>query len=294
MPFLATHKILLSVTGIQDSHITYNPEVYASAGGELFIVALAVSWTLTYFFNHESIVSNPLKDRVGYNNLCVGWDTLPAKIAAGPIFALIIFTYCRFCQLDYWRAQLDPHMSTFRRRAVSIGIGANIISWYCSIGIFAISPQESPLLHTASFVQLVVGSYIGFLCNILEAEPKHLVTGSIPYTVIFGIVCVAFGVCAMTQMYMYDPDTGEKGPVPWYVMGVLDYTYFGFMGTAGQFRPRAPSVGAIYILVSDDDYQCAVASRGKIHLSYEEVQQLNTRGTTVAEGDKSTMVHPRF
>ena len=38
------------------------------ATGEVIFVALAVSWIVTYFYNPAIIESNPLKDRLGYNN----------------------------------------------------------------------------------------------------------------------------------------------------------------------------------------------------------------------------------
>ncbi|CAE7172060.1 KIN10 [Symbiodinium pilosum] len=66
--------------------IVLNPEDYAAASGELLVIAMVLSWILTYFFAPEIIKDNELKRRVGYNNLCVGWDEAPAKYVAAPIF----------------------------------------------------------------------------------------------------------------------------------------------------------------------------------------------------------------
>jgi len=271
MKILVILREVISVD-TDDHHIVYNPESYAAAGGELLVLTMIISWILTYFFNYESIKDNPLKDRVGYNNLCVGWDTLPAKIVAGPMFALIIFVYSRFCQLDYWRAKLDTSMNTMQRNAVSIGIGLNCMSWFLSVGIFSISPQESPFGHTLSFVQLVVFGYIGYVCNIIEARPEHVKKGTIPFVIFFGIVCFAFGVCAMMQMWMYDPKTKQRGPVPWWLMFTFDYMYFACMGLQGFFRPAAPSIGAKYKQVSDDDYQVQLAKRDTSEEEEESAQ----------------------
>lgn len=235
--------------------ITYNPEEYASAGGELLVLTMIISWALTYFFNPTVIEANALKERVGYNNLCVGWDTAPARYAAAPLFAVIIFLECRYMQLDYWRAELDKSLSSAQRSAVGYANFFNALSWFGSIGIFSINPSDWATGHTLSFVQLVVFGYVAFACNFLETDPKYHPPGSWVFTAVFGVVCLLFGVCAMTQMLRFDPLTKAMGPVPWQMMCFLDYSYFACMGIAGSMRPAAPSLSAQYRLVSDDDYK---------------------------------------
>jgi len=251
-------RIVQRVVMLKDSSMLLNPEAYAAAGGELMVLTMMISWILTYFFNYQAIESNPLQDRVGYNNLCVGWDTFPAKFVAGPLFALIICLYARFVQLDYWRSQLDPDMKTHQRYAVLIGMSVNMFSWWFANGIFSIDPHRTPLGHTMSFVQLVVGTYIGYVCNFIEAQYRNYATGGLAFLIIYGIICGLFGVCATMQMVMYDDTKDDKeharGPVPWWLMCTLDYAYFACMGLQGFFRPRAPSISATYELVSDDDF----------------------------------------
>merc|ERR1711953_364373 len=109
--------------------------------------------------------------------------------------------------------------------------------------------------------------------------------------VIFGIVCILFGTCATAQMLLYkggpncpgttyywDKELGNRtfteeemvecrGPVPWWLMCILDYSYFACMGLQGQFRPRAPSLSAQYALVSDEDFQI---NQAKLHGELDE------------------------
>jgi len=258
---LATARVVKRMA-ISNDHcvITYNPEDFAAAGGELLVFAMLLSWFLTYFFNPSVIESNALKDRVGYNNLCVGWDTAPAKYVAAPIFAVIIFVESRYSQMDHWRAQLDKSLSPFQKQAVTVANFFNAISWFASIGIFSIDAAVWPAGHTASFVQLVVFGYIGFLFNFLETHPKHHRPGSHLFCAFFGVVCVLFGICAIKQMVSYDPVTMTRGPVPWELMCFLDYAYFACMGIQGFMRPRAPSIAADYKLISDDDFKLAPES----------------------------------
>jgi len=258
---LATARVLRRMA-INHEHfvIQYNPEDFAAAGGELLVLAMLVSWSLTYLFNPSIIESNALKDRVGYNNLCVGWDSAPARYVAAPIFAMIIFLYSRYSQLDHWRAQLDTSLSPFQKKAVTCANFFSAVSWFGSIGIFSIDAFVWPAGHTASFVQLVVFGYIAFLFNFLETHPKYHRRGSHVFCAFFGVICVMFGICAMTQMIAFDPVTKTRGPVPWQLMFFLDYAYFACMGMQGFMRPRAPSLSADYKLISDDDFKLAPES----------------------------------
>mmetsp|Transcript_84581 Transcript_84581/g.213303 ORF Transcript_84581/g.213303 Transcript_84581/m.213303 type:complete len:265 (-) Transcript_84581:169-963(-) len=255
---VSTATILRSMASFQDhKEITYSPEMYAAAGGELLVISMLLSWTLTYFFAYDVIEDNPLKARVGYNNLCVGWDVFPAKYFAAPMFTFIVFIESRFCQLDHWRAQLDMSIQPFQKRAVMVANVVSATSWFGAIGIFSIDPAYSPTGHTLSFVQLVVFGYVAFVCNFIETDVKYHKTGSWVFCVIFGVISLAFGICAMTQMLLYDEENQVMGPVPWYVMFCLDYSYFACMGIQGFMRPAAPSLNADYKLVSDDDYTVA-------------------------------------
>mmetsp|Transcript_134486 Transcript_134486/g.339712 ORF Transcript_134486/g.339712 Transcript_134486/m.339712 type:complete len:262 (-) Transcript_134486:45-830(-) len=237
-----------------NSQILYQPESYGAAGGELLVITMILSWALTYFFNHDVIESNPLKDRVGYNNLCVGWDTNPAKYVAAPLFAFIIFIESRYCQLDYWRAHLDISLRPFQRTACAISNAVGALSWMGAIGIFSINPMESATGHIASFVQLCIGMYICFACNFIETDVKYHPRGSWVFLGFFTVITIGFGICAMLQALLYDAENNVMGPVPWQVMCSLDYAYFACMALQGPFRPAAPSLTADYKLVSDDDF----------------------------------------
>jgi len=248
-------RILHNMVINQKHHdIKYNPEDYAAAGGELLVLTMIISWIVTYLFNPAVIESNELKSRVGYNNLCVGWDSAPARYIAAPMFAVIIFIESRYSQLDFWRCQLDETATRRQKQAVMAANLFNALSWFGSIGIFSIYAEEWPAGHTGSFVQLVVFGYIAFLMNFVETDVKYHPRGSHLFCGIFGVICILFGACAIKQMVTYDPITKTRGPVPWQIMMFLDYGYFACMGLQGFMRPAAPSLTADYKLASDDDF----------------------------------------
>eukprot|EP00405_Crypthecodinium_cohnii_P012113 CAMPEP_0206430838 /NCGR_PEP_ID=MMETSP0324_2-20121206/7036_1 /ASSEMBLY_ACC=CAM_ASM_000836 /TAXON_ID=2866 /ORGANISM="Crypthecodinium cohnii, Strain Seligo" /LENGTH=293 /DNA_ID=CAMNT_0053896709 /DNA_START=215 /DNA_END=1096 /DNA_ORIENTATION=+ len=235
--------------------IVYRPEDFSGVGAEIFVVVMVISWVLTYFFNPAVLESNPLKDRVGYNNICVGWDTAPARWIAAPIYSSVIVAECRFMQLCIWRAALTPSMTNFQKWTMRIGLYLNSFAWFASIGIFSIDAMESPFGHTLSFVQLVVFRYFAFLLSLVESDPATHPPGSWVFTFLYGVSSIAFGICAMIQMTTYDPETKTRGPVPVYVMMFLDYGFFVFMSTTVHFRPKGALVRADYKLATQAEFE---------------------------------------
>eukprot|EP00930_Biecheleria_cincta_P090983 TRINITY_DN8046_c0_g2_i1.p1 TRINITY_DN8046_c0_g2~~TRINITY_DN8046_c0_g2_i1.p1 ORF type:complete len:294 (+),score=42.64 TRINITY_DN8046_c0_g2_i1:244-1125(+) len=250
----ASYTVLMEILKAGSGTVVCNPENYASVGGELLVLAMAVSWALTYFFDHQLIVDNELKKRVGYNNLCVGWDEAPAKLVAAPLFVLIIWANARYMQLDFWRASLSPTATTWTKTMVMIANMANALSWVACCLIFVVSPREDATLHTCSFVQLVVFGYIAYAANFLETEAKYHPRGSYVFLFFFGLTSLSFGVCAITQFLTYDEETQTPGPIPWYVTALCDYSWFACLGIQGNMRPAAPSLRVTYSLASDDDF----------------------------------------
>ncbi|CAJ1385773.1 unnamed protein product [Effrenium voratum] len=232
-----------------------NPEEYAAAAGELLVISIIISWILTYFFNYGIIADNQLKRRLGYNNLCVGWDEPPAQLVAAPIFVGIIWLQMRYMQLDFYRAALDTSSSAFQDRMVLVANFANCISLIVCILIFVIPPKEKPLSHSLAFVQLVVFGYIAFAANFLECHPKHHPQGSWVFLAVFGMFSIMFGACVVFQLVVYEQETETPGPIPWYITATGDYGWFACLACQGYFRPRAPSVSLDMKLVSDDDYK---------------------------------------
>jgi len=231
-----------------------NPEDYAAAGGELLVIAMVLSWVLTYIYDPDIIKDNQLKRRVGYNNLCVGWDMAPAKYVAAPIFVGIVFFESRFMQLSYQRAAIDPSSNRNEDRIVMIVNFFSTLSWMVCILIFVCDPVENATLHTFSFVQLVVFGYFAYVANFVTTDVKYHPRGSHAFIGIFGLFSLMFGLCAVVQFLMYSEESGP-GPIPWWVTAIGDYGWFVCLGVQGYMRPRAPSLRLDFTLTSDDDFQ---------------------------------------
>jgi len=91
------------------------PEDYYSASGEILVVTGLVSFFISMIWNKEVFESNSLKDRLGYNNVCVTWDEPPALYIAPIIFAPAIYFSVRYAVLDYIRAAVDPNLAQWKK-----------------------------------------------------------------------------------------------------------------------------------------------------------------------------------
>ena len=161
----------------------HNPEDYMKASGECLAILFATCWLVTYITeptHHGQLlwVSNPIHDRVGYNNVCVGMDAAPATYFAQVIFPGCIYLMGRFAWTDAQRTHLLKDFMSPRQYYVSLASMWLYVFSYCTFAlVFVISPMEGTgdmhdqpfesiadakasnhsyvWAHTCSFLQLV-------------------------------------------------------------------------------------------------------------------------------------------
>ena len=73
----------------------------------MFILMIIVCWMITLRYSPEIIEKNGLKDIIGYDNLCVGFDAPPARYVAVPMQVMMAVLACRYSSLDTTRAALE-------------------------------------------------------------------------------------------------------------------------------------------------------------------------------------------
>jgi len=230
------------------------PEIYSAAGGEILVITIIISWIISGIVNPDLFHDNPLKDAVGYNNLCVGWDVPPATYVAAPLYGLLIHFHIRYMHLDLLRAELSTHLTPKQVLAVKIANFITVVGYCGSSLIFVIQPTVSPMGHSIAFIQLILCGWIGYAANFYETKDEDKAKGAWIFLIVFGLVSVAFSAMAIFQLVTYDKETGTMGPIPWYVTAGADYLWFGCSAVKGQFRPAGASIGFTYKLVSDRDY----------------------------------------
>jgi len=194
------------------------PDVYLEAYFEMFIITMAVSWTLTLMYNPNVLASNRLKDMVGYNNLCVGFDTEPARTVATPLFALMAYFGIRYVALDGIIAEMR---SRDHRKAFSFTPGMNKWKQTCKFAFgmlclalpmllvitptsnLAQQPQRDDLtMHFGIFVVFILVTWVMILIKFIEAS--HLTFYSKLWFGYFSFLTWGVMILGRTSVGSYD------------------------------------------------------------------------------------------
>ena len=105
-----------------------DPEFFLEASFETFILMLVVCWVMTYFFNWNIIFKrNLLFDIVGYNNLCVGFDTAPAFYVAQPLMVVQAYFAVRYAALDIMRSSMLVNQGRLTKPYHVFTVFANVV-----------------------------------------------------------------------------------------------------------------------------------------------------------------------
>lgn len=237
-------QILRNGIEVSSDHtfLRYRPELYAAAGGELFVLVMLVGWVLTFAFEFDVLESNPLKDRFGYNNLIVGWITLPARYVAAPLFGLIVWCEGRFMMLDYWRASLNTNLTDTKKHVIWAINLLTAFGWFASSLIFVVPPASSPAVHTAAYVQLVMFNYIAYAANFYELPQGTHPRGSWVFLAIYGVTAFTLFCLCIAVVADYDESANTRGSIPWGLVAFFDYGWFACLGFQGFMRPKAGDV----------------------------------------------------
>lgn len=216
-----------------DGMIVY-PQLYLKAAGESIVLALVLSWILTAIYHPDTIAANKLKNVVGYNNPCVGWDFPPAVYVALPLTVMCSYFSWRYANLDgiltgiVWSGNGRPRWTAVLCVVTDYAYG---ISTTLLPLLFILGPtDENWPVHTAIFVQWIFFRYFVVLSNILEASWDGIPVA--PYIKVFawvyGIISCSLPLIYLYAglVYIYEGRTGLDPPIPWWFTWSVDYGWF--------------------------------------------------------------------
>jgi hypothetical protein len=221
------------------------PELYLKAGGEVLFLLMAFSWVTTLIWNYPVVENNPLLTRLGYNNLCVGFDTIPARYVAQFVFIPSAYFCVRYAWTDLERTEIVKGRLTG---------GVVTFSWIADIlfilsvalfgEVFVMPPNQTPeasessmvWMHSCMFLQYIFIRFVVVLSNVFEA--KAVSTASWIFTGVYGFVSVVFPACVVINYIWYD--MGYRQPlIPWYCTMTVDYIWFLCLPATSVFLPEA-------------------------------------------------------
>lgn len=244
---LPTSIMSALVAAFNPDKVRVYPETYLAAAGQALAIMFAVSWSLTLAFNSDVIDSNPLKDRIGYNNLCVGFDTPPAVWIAQVLFIPCAYLCYQFALYDWKRTSLIRERLTPTQILFS---QATDIMFVISVSVFSlvfvVSPFVSHWAHSLAFIQYIIIRFLTVSANFYEHA--NVPPASKNYLKVYGVLSFLFPFALIVD-YMYFDTAQDAGNtdvdapfIPWWITAGLDYGWFACLALSQKFLPLGESL----------------------------------------------------
>lgn len=234
---------------------------YMKAGGEVLVSILGICWIVTYFTQPQVIAMNPLKERLGYNNVCVGLDSKPAAYVAAFLWPIVSYFNIRAAWImAVTEMNLEAkHTSTSAKCVTIFASFINLVST-CVLAILFLFPPEPDVravwIHTSIYVFFIIGRLFGiavqYYRNYLDDDPdqtdlKNTKTSEWIFLYVYTGVSLALPVLFLVNYSWYDlyrkPDVdGDEPLIPWYITFTLDYTWLACVGCTTKFLPAQTSL----------------------------------------------------
>ena len=258
------------------------PELYLDASFEVFLFMIACTWITTCIWNPNILLAskggNRINDIFAYNNVCVGFDTPPARYVAQPLFALQSFLGVRFGNLDLlrlhleWRAgRVDKPVAYFNATMDILFMGTMLL-WPM---LLIITPDAGGFglnYHFYVYVIFVVIMYLTILAQFSTAPKEVIPLISKIWVGVYGgwtLLLLLIGFvgfngydykrCPSDEVKLFyangtHAEYCQQDPaIPVGLMSVLDYGWFILLLFATPLLPYSPALNVPISLVIDEN-----------------------------------------
>eukprot|EP00931_Biecheleriopsis_adriatica_P075542 TRINITY_DN49383_c0_g1_i1.p1 TRINITY_DN49383_c0_g1~~TRINITY_DN49383_c0_g1_i1.p1 ORF type:complete len:574 (-),score=71.37 TRINITY_DN49383_c0_g1_i1:111-1832(-) len=226
-------------------------ELWLAATGECFVLCIFSSWVVTSLFNPGIFRDNILRTLVGYNNLCVGFDSAPARYIAMPLLVLQAVLANRYAYLDTIR--LNAERGTITECQYMFGKIANSVFalWMLCFPMLLViladfNSWASTKIHLYLFMATLFIMWMMIAGNIYEAD--ELTVGTKIWFALFTAHTLALPVVGIIDILNFHPDLDSSliytiryerphPAVPWPVTAYLDYGWFIMLLLTVLFLP---------------------------------------------------------
>jgi len=247
-------KLLKVLSSLRDNADTFivNPRDYISAASEVLGICACISWLLAIASGAEHIKNNPLKDRLGYNNVCVAWDAPPAIYVAPVFFVFIAYLVIRYVYFDQMLCNLDESMPVWKNRLFLCVNVYLAFAFIMVILIFVVDPFVNATIHSCLFMNIMVAVLSQNLANAYQSAELCTLKTKV-YLAVLSVDTFGFLLCAVIQLGTYDETTKTRGPIPWFVVQTFDILWFICVFVGGKFMPDAGNVQFVCSYVAPPD-----------------------------------------
>jgi hypothetical protein len=218
------------------------PGLYLRASNELISVALLICWAITALARPDVIANNQLKNYVGYNNPCVGWDMPPAQYVGLLIAVLMSHLAWAYAGLDAARTQLrdDDGRVSPKEAMCLVADYAFALSQTVFCLLFVVGPPDDAWgWHTFIFVQFIFCRYLVNLANYFEAPPAVRRREHKAFIIVYGVVSLVLPLLYLVNITVYEAKgrTGVDPVLPWWITCVVDYAWVACSAFSTRMLP---------------------------------------------------------
>ena len=239
-----------------------DPNIYLKAAGETLGLALAIGWIVSLIFLPEVIKSNPLKDRLGYNNVCVGWDMPPASYFAMVPVAMTVYLGLRFVFVSIMKydLMLENGLLSERKHKLSTLASKLFGITYCGVPvILVVTPKQHVWWHTVLFIAIIYTRLAAVLASFWTTKGSLDSLANKIFLGTYTVVSIVFPIMIFWQFFLFDIYPGYKehlpgkGFIPARFMMTFDNIWFLLLALTSKFLPSEVLIRRKLELVSTID-----------------------------------------
>lgn len=259
------YKLLCQNLADQD---IVKPKEYLNAASQNFALTLIITWIITLLVNPEAVKDHPMKQVIGADNPCFGWDYPPASYVAMFMNSANVYFTWRWAYLENARTKLQSSVggpscvqrfAYFTTWALAIASNLWLLLWIVGPAQSHYTEAKSEvhwdpetgsspkltfwLAHVALFVIYALCSYMAVLANYLEVKfsPRSTVleTKHGAFIIVYGaslvFLLVTYGYC------IWEFEHGHPAKLPAPVMYAAVLIWMACMGNGSNYTaPEIP------------------------------------------------------
>lgn len=250
------------------------------AFAEWNVVFLFFPMVITFFTHPEVFSDSPFLTRLGYNDVCVGFDTKPAVyvcmlFSQPAIYMFLMHVHWKVIRISY----AADHGLTMPQWVVRVLLASDLvlILFACSfVVVFKVTPFETDengynwgvWVHTGIFMSIIVARWANLATSYLEhyylddSLRRPLPAGAMPFFILQTIISLALPAIVTYEYWVYDQvcagvPEGTKCsayvyPVHPYITAGLDYGWFATLPFTALFLPQDKQP---VLRMGDDDFK---------------------------------------
>lgn len=199
-------------------------------------------WTPDSKWEVVDLEDNAIYNVFGYNNVCVFFDTLPAKYVAVWLFELTMVFYVCYVISSHLAMHLEQkrNTGTYSYRdliLMRVTMGFDILAFTYAVEIFAVEPKENFVMHTLPFSALILGIIVCSVRNVLhdlkcmqyeKSSVRCIAAIGRPMEKVYGVLVVLASIWKLTVQYRGivkssppAPEWGQLSDSVWLLLAVL-------------------------------------------------------------------------